>query len=128
MGKFLGGVGTGLMDFGKNLFGGGSSGGLFSGLGGSFFPPNPDDFIVDGQFDRRAFDMANRKYKVKQARMKMAGDMFQKFQPKDNYIPGVKKGGGNRMGQFAIVDPTTQWTGEKIPPYSLLGIRRKERR
>ena len=112
-----------------NFFGGGSSGGLFSGLGGSFFPPNPDDFIDEnGIFQEELFDIANKKHKVKQARMKMAGDMFQKFQPKDNYIPGVKKGGGNRMGQFAVVDPTTQWTGEKIPPYSLLGIRRKERR
>jgi len=123
------------MNFGKSLFGGGSSGGLFSGLGGSFFPPNPDNFRRNpdlppgpNNFDPVAFEHANKKHKVKQARMKMAGDMFQKFQPTDNYIPGVKKGGGNRMGQFAIVDPTTQWTGEKIPPYSLLGIRRKERR
>jgi hypothetical protein len=119
MGKFLGNVGTGLMDFGKSVF---------SGIGGSFFPPNPDDFIVGGQFDTRAFDMANKKYKVKKAKMDMAGDMFQKFQPKDNYIPGVKKGGGNKMGQFSLVNPTAQWTGEEIPPYSLLGIRRKERR
>jgi len=111
-----------------NFFGGGSSGGLFSGLGGSFFPPNPDDFMPGGVFDRKSFDAANRKYKVKQARMKMAGDMFQKFQPKDNYIPGVKKGGGNRMGQFSLLNPASQWTGKDIPAYSSLGIRRKERR
>lgn len=122
----FGGIGTGLMNFGKNLFG---------GIGGGFFPPSPDSFRLNpdlppgpNNFDQVAFAHANKKYKVKKARMDMAGDMFQKFQPKDNYIPGVKKGGGNRMGQFAVVDPTTQWTGEKIPPYSLLGIRRKERR
>jgi hypothetical protein len=120
MGKFFGNVGTGLMDFGKSVF---------SGIGGSFFPPNPDDFRDEnGLFQENLFNTANKKYKVKKAKMDMAGDMFQKFQPKDNYIPGVKKGGGNKMGQFSLVNPTAQWTGEEIPPYSLLGIRRKERR
>ena len=127
MGSFLGGIGTGIMDFGKNIFGGG---GLFGG------PPNPDDFrtIIDGQMQpwdlnsRAKYEDALRKHKIDQANRKAGAEGLAAFTPKDNYIPGTKKGGGNKMGQFAILNPTMNWTGEPTPSYAAPDFLRKRRR
>jgi len=127
MGGLFSSFGTGLMNFGKNLFGGG---GLFGG------PPNPNDFrtVIGGQIQpwdlnsRAKYEDALRKHKISQANMKAGAEGLKAFTPKDNYIPGTKKGGGNKMGQFAVLNPTMQWTGEPTPSYAEPDFLRRKRR